>query len=115
MHGGTINVVRIAVASWQISVEERIPLSFEVNVLRIFHVQSRMSTLVNGRYSPLFQVTSDNHTVWIAIATVLGLCCTLVTLLIRVFIRFMISPPFGSDDFVMLVATASIISSIDVA
>ncbi len=71
-----------------------------------------MSTPVNRYYSPFFQVTPNDHTAWIAIATALGLCCTLVTLLIRVFVRFTISPPFGRDDFLMFSATASTILSV---
>jgi len=35
-----------------------------------------------------------------------------VTLLIRVFVRFTISPPFGRDDFLMFSATASTILSV---
>ena len=67
-----------------------------------------MSTPADNYSPPFFQVTPNDHTAWTAIATVLGLCCTLVTVLIRVFIRTMISPPFKSDDFLMFVATASV-------
>ncbi|KAL8727909.1 MAG: hypothetical protein Q9181_005537 [Wetmoreana brouardii] len=65
-----------------------------------------MTTAAPYRYPPLLEVTPTDHTAWIAIATVLGLCCALVTALLRIFVRILISPPFGSDDTIVLVATA---------
>ncbi len=71
-----------------------------------------MSTPLNRYHPPFFQVTPTDHTAWIAVATVLGLCCTLVTLLIRFFVRFVIHPPLGRDDLLIFAATASTILSV---
>ncbi|KAL9000492.1 MAG: hypothetical protein Q9169_000785 [Polycauliona sp. 2 TL-2023] len=64
-----------------------------------------MTTPAPFRHPPLLEVTPTDHTAWIAIATVLGLCCAVVTALLRIFVRLVISPPFGHDDTVVLVAT----------
>ena len=64
-----------------------------------------MSTSASGPSPPFFEVTPTDHRAWIAVGTTLGLCCTLVTLMIRGFVRVAISPPFGRDDIFMLVAT----------
>ena len=67
---------------------------------------SSSSSTASGKYlPPLLEVTSDDHRAWIAIATALGLSCSLVTLMIRIFVRIMISPPFGHDDTAFGAAT----------
>lgn len=65
-------------------------------------------------HPPLLEVTPTDHCAWVAIATTLGLCCALVTLLLRAFVRVVISPPFGHDDTTILAATvvATIQSSV---
>ncbi len=59
------------------------------------------------QHPPLFQVTPTDHSAWVAVATALGLCCALVTLLIRAFVRIVISPPLGGDDVTILAAAVS--------
>jgi hypothetical protein len=60
------------------------------------------------RYLPPFcQVTPNDHGAWVAVATGVGLCCALVALMIRAFVRVVISPPFGHDDTAILLATVS--------
>ncbi len=68
---------------------------------------SMSSAPVTTQHPPLLQVTPTDHSAWIAVATVLGLCCALVTLLIRAFVRIVISPPLGYDDAAILAATVS--------
>ena len=58
---------------------------------------------------PLLEVTPLDHRAWIAVAAALGLCCALVTLLLRAFVRAVISPPFGHDDSTILAATVGIL------
>ncbi|KAL8828531.1 MAG: hypothetical protein Q9170_006561 [Blastenia crenularia] len=67
-----------------------------------------------NRHPPLLEVTPTDHSAWVAISTALGLCCALVTLLLRAFVRAVISPPFGHDDTAIMAATlfAAIQSSI---
>lgn len=61
-----------------------------------------------GSYLPPFcQITPNDHGGWIAVITGVGICCTLVALMIRAFVRVVISPPFGRDDTVILLATVS--------
>ena len=59
------------------------------------------------RHPPLLEVTPFDHRAWLAVATALGLCCALMTLLIRIFVRAVISPPFAHDDTINLAATVS--------
>lgn len=56
---------------------------------------------------PLLIVDDTHHGAWVAIAAGYGLTLTLVCLLIRVYVRVLISPPFGIDDLVLLGATVS--------
>ena len=65
------------------------------------------STPAANRHPPFLEVTPNDHGAWVAVATALGLCCAMVTLMIRVFVRTVISPPFGHDDTFILVATVS--------
>ncbi|KAL9630035.1 MAG: hypothetical protein Q9204_004936 [Flavoplaca sp. TL-2023a] len=71
-----------------------------------------MTAAVPYRHPPLLTVTPTDHTAWIVIAAILGICCALVTALLRIFVRAVISPPFGHDDTVVLVATAAYASDI---
>lgn len=66
------------------------------------------STLLPNHHPPLLKVTPTDHSAWVAIATALGLCCAFVTLLLRAFVRVVISPPFGHDDTTILTATVAI-------
>lgn len=61
-----------------------------------------------GSYLPPFcQIAPNDHGGWVAVVTGVGLCCTLVALMIRAFVRVVISPPFGRDDTAILLATVS--------
>lgn len=71
-----------------------------------------MSTPVPYVHPPLLEVTPTDHTAWIVITTFLGLCCALVTALLRIFVRLVISPPFGHDDTIVLVATVRLFSQL---
>lgn len=56
---------------------------------------------------PLLIVDETHHGAWVAIAAAYGLTLTLVCLLIRLYVRTVVSPPFGIDDIVLLCATVS--------
>lgn len=56
---------------------------------------------------PLLIVDDTHHGAWVAIAAAFGLTLTLVCLLIRLYVRIAVSPPFGIDDLVLLFATVS--------
>ncbi|KAL4979094.1 hypothetical protein BDW66DRAFT_157632 [Aspergillus desertorum] len=57
-------------------------------------------------YSPPFQVVDDlHHGAWIIIVAALGLVLSLVSFLIRLYVRLALHPPLGKDDYVLLGAT----------
>jgi hypothetical protein len=57
-------------------------------------------------YSPPFQVVDDlHHGAWVIIVVALGLVLSLVSFLIRLYVRLALHPPFGKDDYVLLGAT----------
>lgn len=60
----------------------------------------------SGYHAPLATIDPDHHAPRLLITTALGVVIILLTLLIRVHIRWKVSPPFASDDFVMTAATA---------
>ncbi|OGM43086.1 hypothetical protein ABOM_009200 [Aspergillus bombycis] len=65
-----------------------------------------MVVYVPPGYSPPFQVVDDSHHgAWIIITGALGLVVSLVSFLIRLYVRLVLSPPFAYDDFVLLGAT----------
>ncbi|KAB8247291.1 hypothetical protein BDV35DRAFT_392070 [Aspergillus flavus] len=65
-----------------------------------------MGVYVPPGYSPPFQVVDDSHHgAWIIITGALGLVVSLVSFLIRLYVRLVLSPPFAYDDFVLLGAT----------
>ncbi|KAE8348934.1 hypothetical protein BDV28DRAFT_152353 [Aspergillus coremiiformis] len=65
-----------------------------------------MGVYVPPGYSPPFQVVDDfHHGAWIVITCALGLVISLVRFLIRLYVRFALSPPFAYDDIVLLGAT----------
>ncbi|KAL5343675.1 hypothetical protein BJX70DRAFT_393734 [Aspergillus crustosus] len=56
--------------------------------------------------SPPFQVVDDlHHGAWVIIVVALGLVLSLVSFLIRLYVRLALNPPFGKDDYVLLGAT----------
>jgi len=52
----------------------------------------------SGQYPPFAVVTETDHTAWIIIATALGLSCILLFSVIKIFIRWTISPTVGLDE-----------------
>ena len=67
-----------------------------------------MGPYVPPGQSPPFEVVDDfHHGAWIIITAALGLVVSLVCLLIRLYVRLMLIPPFAQDDFILLVATVS--------
>lgn len=60
-----------------------------------------------NRLPPFLEVTPTDHGAWVAVATALGLCCALLTSMMRIFVRARINPPFAHDDIVMLAAMVS--------
>lgn len=67
-----------------------------------------MGPYVPPGQSPPFQVVDDlHHGAWIIITAAFGLVVSLVCLLIRVYVRLALSPPFAYDDYVLLGATVS--------
>ncbi|KAL4943690.1 hypothetical protein BDV06DRAFT_234386 [Aspergillus oleicola] len=57
-------------------------------------------------HSPPFQVVDDDHHgAWIIITVAIGLVLSLVSFLIRLYVRLALHPPFGKDDYVLLGAT----------
>ncbi|CBF86070.1 uncharacterized protein ANIA_02044 [Aspergillus nidulans FGSC A4] len=57
-------------------------------------------------YSPPFQVVDDlHHGAWVIIVVALGLVLSLVSFLIRLYVRLALHPPLGKDDYVLLGAT----------
>ncbi|KAF7585473.1 hypothetical protein BBP40_010870, partial [Aspergillus hancockii] len=65
-----------------------------------------MGVYVPPGYAPPFQVVDDeHHGAWIIIVAALGLVVSLVSFLIRLYVRLALSPPFAYDDFVLLGAT----------
>ncbi|KAL4869110.1 hypothetical protein BDV12DRAFT_196732 [Aspergillus spectabilis] len=65
-----------------------------------------MGPYVPPGQSPPFQVVDDlHHGAWIIIVVALGLVLSLVSFLIRLYVRLALNPPFGKDDYVLLGAT----------
>ncbi|KAL2870821.1 uncharacterized protein BJX67DRAFT_378144 [Aspergillus lucknowensis] len=65
-----------------------------------------MGPYVPSGQSPPFQVVDElHHGAWVIIAVALGLVVSLVSFLIRVYVRLALNPPFANDDFVLLGAT----------
>lgn len=65
-----------------------------------------MGPSVPPGYSPPFQVVDDlHHGAWLIIVAALGLVLSLVSFLIRLYVRVALHPPFGKDDYVLLGAT----------
>ncbi|KAJ5772911.1 hypothetical protein N7457_007807 [Penicillium paradoxum] len=66
-----------------------------------------MGPYVPPGQSPPFEVVDDlHHGAWLIITAALGLVVSLACLLIRLYVRLMLIPPFARDDWVMLSATA---------
>lgn len=64
------------------------------------------SSLPPGHNAPLAVLDPDDHGAWILICNAFGLTVVLITLLIRIYIRVKVSPPYGVDDWTVTGATA---------
>ncbi|KAL4788297.1 hypothetical protein BJX76DRAFT_353325 [Aspergillus varians] len=65
-----------------------------------------MGPYVPPGQSPPFQVVDDlHHGAWVIITVALGLVLSIVSLLIRLYVRLALNPPLGKDDYVLLGAT----------
>ena len=62
----------------------------------------------SGQASPVEVTNATHHGGWVVITAALGLCFGIVCLLIRLYVRLIISPPFTRDDYVHSVATVSL-------
>ncbi|KAE8371426.1 hypothetical protein BDV26DRAFT_302787 [Aspergillus bertholletiae] len=62
-----------------------------------------------GQSPPFETVDDDHHAGIIIIVSAICLVLSLVCLLIRLYVRFLLSPPFGIDDVILLGATVSAI------
>lgn len=69
-----------------------------------------MATLSNdvpeGNKAPLITLDDDHHGSWLVICSAFGLVIILLTLIIRIYLRYKVSPPFAADDICLTVATA---------
>lgn len=67
-----------------------------------------LGTVPSGQTAPVEVISSTDHGAWIVIATALGLTLGLVALLIRFYVRVIISPPFSRDDYIHCAATVGL-------
>lgn len=69
-----------------------------------------MATLSNGvpegNKAPLISLDDNHHGSWLVICSAFGLVIILLTLVIRIYLRFRVSPPFAADDIALTVSTA---------
>ena len=61
-----------------------------------------------GLYPPLLTVDESHRGAWIAVSGAIGLTLSIFSLLVRVYVRAVISPPFSKDDVVFFAAMVSI-------
>lgn len=69
-----------------------------------------MATISNGvpegNKAPLLTQDDDHHGSWLVICSAFGLVIVLLTLIVRIYLRYKVSPPFAADDICLTVATA---------
>ncbi len=71
-----------------------------------FGIRAVMAITVPPGQSPPFETIDEKHHAGIIIITAaICLVISLVSLLIRVYVRKFLSPPWGSDDIILLGAT----------
>lgn len=58
--------------------------------------------------APIATITDRDHGGLILITNGFGLCLVLIFMIIRVFARFFVNPPFDRDDIAIGVSTVSI-------
>ena len=66
---------------------------------------SAPTAIPSGQSAPVEAITATQHGAWVVIATALGLVLGLTCVFIRVYVRVVITPPFGRDDYMHIVAT----------
>jgi hypothetical protein len=59
-------------------------------------------------YAPIEVVSTTDHAAWIIIAAAIGITFGVVCLMVRFYVRIVISPPFSPDDHVHTAATVSL-------
>ncbi len=62
----------------------------------------------SGQAAPVEVINATHHGGWVVITAALGLTFGIVCLLIRLYVRLIINPPFTRDDYVHSVATVSL-------
>lgn len=66
-----------------------------------------LSTAVpEGDKPPLLKLDDNHHGSWLVISSAFGLVIILLTLIIRIYLRYRVSPPFAADDIALTVSTA---------
>lgn len=48
----------------------------------------------------------DHHGSWLVICSAFGMVIILLTLIIRTYLRYKVSPPFAADDITLAISTA---------
>ena len=62
----------------------------------------------SGQAAPVEVTNATHHGAWVVITAALGLTFGIVCLLIRLYVRLIINPPFTRDDYVHSMATVSL-------
>lgn len=66
-----------------------------------------LSTAVpEGDRPPLLKLDDNHHGSWLVISSAFGLVIILLTLIVRIYLRYRVSPPFAADDIALTVSTA---------
>lgn len=66
-----------------------------------------LSTAVpEGDKPPLLKLDDNHHGSWLVISSAFGLVIIILTLIIRIYLRYRVSPPFAADDIALTVSTA---------
>lgn len=69
-----------------------------------------MATVSNGvpegNKAPLIKLDDDHHGSWLVICSAFGIVIISLTLIIRIYLRYKVSPPFAADDIALTASTA---------
>lgn len=68
-----------------------------------------LGAVPSGQSAPIEIIDATHHGAWVVIATALGLTLGFVCLLIRLYVRVIITPPFARDDWIHAVSTVPIV------
>ena len=58
-----------------------------------------------GQYPPFAVVTDTDHAAWIIVTTALGLAMILLFSVVKIFIRYAVSPRVGLDEVFLTIST----------